>query len=232
MTTHLSAWGHSCIRLTRAGNVLVIDPGSFSDLSVLADADAVLVTHEHPDHVDVPALVARLLGGEALEVWAPGVVIDQVLAAAAEADAPASDLDAVLHRVGEGDRFTAAGFDVQAVGSLHAEIHPDVPTATNHGYLVDTGDGTVLHPGDAVTWPEAATEIDVLLTPVGGPWLKLSEAVDLVRAVGPGIVVPIHDAHLSPSGLALADRLLSGLGGSPYLRLAPGDVHDLGDPVD
>ena len=42
-----------------------------------------------------------------------------------------------MHTVGHGDTFTAAGFDVQVHGELHAVIHPDIPRITNVGFLVD-----------------------------------------------------------------------------------------------
>ncbi|HWN60307.1 MAG TPA: MBL fold metallo-hydrolase, partial [Streptosporangiaceae bacterium] len=48
--------GHSCVRLEKDGIVLVIDPGSFSDAPAALDGAAtVLVTHEHPDHLDADA---------------------------------------------------------------------------------------------------------------------------------------------------------------------------------
>ncbi len=49
---------HSCVRLETDGGVLVIDPGVWSEPHALEGADAVLVTHEHVDHIDAP----RLLG--------------------------------------------------------------------------------------------------------------------------------------------------------------------------
>ena len=56
--------------------------------------------------------------------------------------------------------------------------------------------------------------MDVLLTPVGGPWLKVGEVVDYVRSVSPGRVVAIHDAQLSAAGLGLASSLVGRLGGA------------------
>jgi len=43
---------HSCVRLEKDGRVLVLDPGVWSEPSALRGASAVLVTHEHADHVD------------------------------------------------------------------------------------------------------------------------------------------------------------------------------------
>ena len=53
--------GHSCVRLDKDGAVLVIDPGTFSDAAAALDgAAAVMVTHEHPDHLDADAIRAAL----------------------------------------------------------------------------------------------------------------------------------------------------------------------------
>lgn len=212
MTT-LTWWGHACVQIERAGARLVIDPGTFSDLSVLDAADAVLVTHEHPDHVAVDRLRAALATRSHLEVWAPPAVVELLDGAA--------DTAGRVHAVHDGDAFTAAGFEVTALGEWHELVHPDVPRVANVAYLVA---GAVLHPGDSFTLPPSRTSVDVLLAPVGGPWLKLAEVIDYVRAVHPRLVVPIHDAPLSDIGRALADRLVTSLGGSPeYRRLAGGD---------
>ncbi|MDI5943191.1 MBL fold metallo-hydrolase, partial [Micromonospora sp. DH15] len=48
----LTKYAHSCLRVEHDGGVLVVDPGVFSDPGALDGADAVLITHEHPDHVD------------------------------------------------------------------------------------------------------------------------------------------------------------------------------------
>ena len=42
--------GHACVRLEHEGTTLVLDPGVFTDAGALDGADAVLITHEHPDH--------------------------------------------------------------------------------------------------------------------------------------------------------------------------------------
>ena len=68
--TTLTFWGHACVRLDGPGGALVIDPGAFSDGAAALDgASGVLVTHEHPDHVDADALAPRV--GPGLPVWAP-----------------------------------------------------------------------------------------------------------------------------------------------------------------
>ncbi|MEL7978182.1 MBL fold metallo-hydrolase [Isoptericola sp. F-RaC21] len=208
----LTTWGHAGVRLERDGRVLVVDPGTFTDPRMLDGADAVLVTHEHPDHVDVPRVAAALAADAAPELWAPAPVVEQLAGAGAPAER--------LHAVDDGASFDAAGFAVQALAHEHATIHPDVPRPANVAFLVE---GTVLHPGDSFAPAPPGTSLQVLAVPVAGPWMKLAEAVDYVRQVSPRVAVPIHDAILNDAGHGLVDRLVGGLGGAEYRRLAPGE---------
>ena len=197
MSTRLSRWGHSCIRLDRGDDRLVIDPGAFSDAAGALDGvAAVLVTHEHADHLATEPVVAA-----GVDVWGPQPALDLLAAAGAPNER--------LHAVRAGDTVQAGGFEIAVLGEWHALIHADVPRAENVGYLV----AGVLHPGDAYVDPQGGA-VDVLLTPVGGPWLKIGEVVDYVRSVAPGRVVVIHDAQLSAPGLGLASSLVGRLGGA------------------
>ncbi|WP_298457594.1 MBL fold metallo-hydrolase [uncultured Cellulomonas sp.] len=216
----LTLLGHACVRFDKDGSRLVIDPGAFSATDALEGADAVLVTHEHVDHVVPDELRAALTGRPELQVWAPEAVVRAVV----------GDDDAVagrVHTVSPGDHVDAAGFGVDVVGDKHAVIHPEVPQVANVGYLVD---GTVLHPGDAFTVPDG--EVELLLVPVAAPWLKTAEAIDYVRAVDARRAVPIHDAILADAGRALVDGLLGergpGTGGTEYTRVPSGETITLG----
>ncbi|MEN0128701.1 MAG: MBL fold metallo-hydrolase [Brevundimonas sp.] len=210
MTTTLTRWSHACIRLDRGADVLVLDPGVFSDLGAALDgASAILLTHEHADHLDVGGVAAAVQSGA--HVWGP----QGALTLLADAGAPAES----LHVVVAGDRISAGGFDVEVVGEWHARIHPDVPLVANVGYLVER----VLHPGDSLVTVDPDS-VDTLLVPLAGPWLSSAESIDYVRAISPQRAVVIHDAHLSDAGVQLYSTLLGRLGGAgDPIRLAPGE---------
>ncbi|MEV4332041.1 MBL fold metallo-hydrolase [Streptomyces sp. NPDC049597] len=203
---------HSCVRLEKDGSTLVIDPGGFSEPDAALGADAVLVTHEHPDHFDEGRLRAALEANPAAGIWTLRSVAAQLSAA----------FPGRVHTVGHGDTFTAAGFDVQVHGELHAVIHPDIPRITNVGYLVD---GSLFHPGDALTVPDRP--VDTLMLPVHAPWSKISEVIDYVREVRPRRAIDVHDAYLADIARPVYDRQIGGLGGAEHGRLAPGEARDL-----
>ncbi|MFF3639167.1 MBL fold metallo-hydrolase [Streptomyces sp. NPDC002250] len=199
---------HACVRLEKDGRTLVIDPGGFSEQDAAAGADAILVTHEHPDHFDEGRLRAALEARPGTEIWTLKSVADLL--------APA--FPGRVHTVGHGDAFTAAGFDVRVHGELHAVIHPDLPRVTNVGYLID--DGRVFHPGDALTVP--GQPVETLMVPVMAPWNKISEVIDYVREVRPQRALDVHDALLTDLARPIYDGHLGRLGGTDHRRLAPG----------
>ncbi|MFE7773345.1 MBL fold metallo-hydrolase [Streptomyces sp. NPDC057445] len=208
----LTKKSHACIRLEKDGRTLVIDPGVFSEEDAAAGADAVLVTHEHPDHFDEERLRVALDANPAAAVWTLSSVAGRLSAA----------FPGRVHTVGNGDTFTAAGFDVQVHGELHAVIHPDLPRITNVGFLVD---GSVFHPGDALTVPEES--VDTLMLPVMAPWNKVSEVIEYVREVKPRRAIDIHDALLTDLARPVYDTHIANLGGAEHSRLASGESTDL-----
>ncbi|MGW2091156.1 MBL fold metallo-hydrolase [Promicromonospora sukumoe] len=222
----LTFHGHACVSLGLPGaaGTLVIDPGTFSDTTTaLAGARAVLITHDHPDHVDVPAVVEHLAAVPDIQVWATG----PAASALREAGSPTDR----VREVSPGQVLDVAGARVTVGGGEHALIHPEVPRAVNVTYLVELAGadgGSVFHPGDSYDPPAALPEtgLGVLLVPVSGPWMRLSEAIDFARSVPAGFVVPIHDGLLSEIGHALVGRWLdtARLGGDyKYARLTPGE---------
>jgi len=202
---------HACVVFEKDGGSFVIDPGSFSQgaAEIIAGAEAILITHEHMDHVNEAVINAALKDRPGLRVYAPAALAgvfggnpDQFTAVVA------------------GDELIVAGFSVSVHGATHAVIHPDIPTIANVGYLVD---GSVYHPGDAYYVP--AAPVSTLLLPTSGPWMKLGEAADYVRAVRPQQLVQIHEMLLSDIGLYLANTLLGeqGLTGMPLISVPAGD---------
>jgi L-ascorbate metabolism protein UlaG (beta-lactamase superfamily) len=201
--------GHSCVRLEHDGKSVVVDPGMFTDPEAVDGADAVVITHEHPDHF-VPEHLAR--------TDAPIFTI-QAVADKIHADSP--ELSERVTVVAPGESFDA-GIRAESVGELHAVIHPDLPRFYNSGYLFDLGGTTVYHPGDSLTVPEQG--VDVLCVPVCAPWMRAAEGIDFARAVGAPRNLAIHDRIYSEAGLNIIDAQYGLLlpATSAYHRIADG----------
>jgi L-ascorbate metabolism protein UlaG (beta-lactamase superfamily) len=208
----LTKKGHACVRVSRGGRTLVIDPGGFSEEDAALGAEAILVTHEHPDHFDERRLRAAMEADPGTHIWTVASVAEKISAA----------FPGRVHTVGHGETFEAAGFAVEAHGELHAVIHPDIPRITNTGFLLD---GTLFHPGDALTVP--GRPVETLLLPVHAPWNKVAEVVDYLREVAPRRAVDVHDGLLSDVAHPVYGRMLGpdgpGAGGAEHVRLAPGE---------
>jgi L-ascorbate metabolism protein UlaG (beta-lactamase superfamily) len=202
---------HACVVLEKDGTSIVVDPGAFSPgaADIIAGAEAILLTHEHFDHVNEAAINDALAARPGLRVYGPAAVGGTFAAHEGQFTA-----------VAPGDTLTVASFGVTVHGGQHAVIHPDIPVIANVGYLID---GSLYHPGDAYYVPEVP--VPVLLLPTSGPWMKLGEAADYVRAVRPQQIVQIHEMLLSDIGLFLASSLLGeqGLTGLPLTVVPAGE---------
>jgi L-ascorbate metabolism protein UlaG (beta-lactamase superfamily) len=204
----LTKFTHSCVRLDDGDRTLVIDPGVFSEVEAALDgADAVLVTHEHSDHLDTDRLRAAALADPRLRIWAPESVAAML-----------RDVGEQVVTVVPASTFDAAGFEVRTVGGQHALIHPAIPVVANLGYLI----GGLYHPGDSLIVP--TVPVDTLLAPIHAPWSKSAEIIDFIVSVRAPHVHQIHDALLNETGLSFVEGLVGRIGaehGAQFRNLAP-----------
>ncbi|WP_040803255.1 MBL fold metallo-hydrolase [Nocardia concava] len=195
----IAHFGHSCILVEMNGVRVLFDPGTFSHgFEGITGLDAIAVTHQHPDHIDpnrIDALIeanpqARLL----------------------------SDPQTALQRGGSWEAVHAGNVlkvgDIQVTGGggRHAVIHPDIPVIDNTVFQLGTPDdpAQLVHPGDSLWVP--STPAGVLAIPAVAPWMRISEAVDYLRAVNPRVAFPIHYGIIAPEAQGIYFGRLNEMG--------------------
>ena len=195
--------GHGTLMFTLNELVIHIDPVSReADYSQLPDADLVLVTHQHGDHLDMDAIHQVQKAGTKLVMTQ--ACLDQL-----------EDVEATVMR--NGDRMTFRGVEVEAVPAYNVEhVRPDGtpfhPKGEGNGYVLTMGDTRVLVAGDTENIPEikALKEIDVAFLPMNLPYTMDPEMVaDAALAMRPRILYPYHFGNTDTQQLV---NLLEGAG--------------------
>ena len=180
--------GHGTLMFTFNEKVIHIDPFSrVADYGELPEADLVLITHEHQDHLDLAAL-EEILTEDTV------VILTEICA------------DRVEESVGDfvalqaGDVYAAAGLEVEALPAYNI-VHtrpggqPFHPPGNGVGYVLTFGDTKVYVAGDTEDIPEmrALTGIDVAFLPMNLPYTMTPEQVaDAARAFKPKLLYPYH----------------------------------------
>lgn len=181
----LTHFGHSCLLAEFNDTRVLFDPGNFSHgFEGITGLSAIVITHQHPDHVDVSRLPALLEGNPNAALYADPQTAEQ--------------LGAPCRAVRVGDTLPVGELTIRAIGGRHAVIHPEIPVIDNISYLVGDGEhpARLMHPGDALFVPDEP--VDVLAAPAAAPWMRISEAIDYLRAVAPERAVPIHQGIVAP----------------------------------
>ena len=170
---------HSGIAIEKNGEILVCDPVEFiAKLPVFQNVVAIIITHKHSDHFQ-PEGVTRILQTN------PSA---QIFTTADTAIEGATIVKA-------GDSASVGDFKLDFFGENHAAIVPGQVPCENIGVVVDD---QIVNPGDSFDLPEIKPGI--LFVPIAAPWSKVCESMDFVEKALPDLVIPFHDAVLSPLG--------------------------------
>ncbi len=178
-----------------------VEPGSIRGL------DAILATHEHRDHLDLPALPALADASPGASVVVPAPLRERVRSVVGERVLGADD----------GLELAIGGARIIPVPALHGVAVADAYTFGREisegrcrylGYVVDIAGVRVYHAGDTLAYDGLAPrlralEVDVALLPINGRSAEREargvvgnmdpvEAADLAAAAGVGALVPMH----------------------------------------
>ncbi len=191
---------HASMMIQAGGKVIHVDPWSQGNFDGLPPADLILITDNHPDHLDKAAIDKVSKAGTA--IIAPEAVTKTITQAK------------VLHN---GDSTTWDTWKIEAVpmynlkrGPSEGKLYHD--KGRGNGYILTFGGLRFYIAGDTEDIPEmrALKNIDVAFVPMNLPYtMTPEEAAEAVRAFHPKIVYPYH---YRGSNIKEFARLLNGSG--------------------
>jgi L-ascorbate 6-phosphate lactonase len=167
---------------------------------MLEDADAILITHEHDDHLDFATL--REVGQSSEN---PVFVVPAPLVSMVQSETGNNNIAAA--KVNES--FQIKGFQITPVPAAHASYQVDLEGNHHYlGYCIEVNGVRLFHSGDTIVTPELIEKVKdfkphVVFLPInGGDYFRSSreivgnmsfrEAVEFSNTVGADLIIPIH----------------------------------------
>ena len=192
---------HASLVLTFGSDVIYLDPvGGGPRYMAFNKPTAIVITHDHPDHFDVPTLEA--ISATAKLIVAPQSVLDKLSA----------DLKGKAKLMKNGDSGDINGIPVAAVPAYNTtpERLKYHPKGDGNGYVFTFGGGKVYVAGDTEDTPEmrALVGIGVAFLPMNLPYtMSGAQAAAAAQAFKPAIVYPYHYGKDGKEPAAFADAM-------------------------
>jgi len=188
--------GHGTLMFKINDLVIHIDPVMReADYASMPDADLVLVTHEHGDHLDMTA-IQHILKEDTRMVMTEKCMEHL------------EDFQSNVFRNGDGGTIHGIGIRaIPAYNVVHKRSNgiPYHPKGEGNGYILSFGDTHVLIGGDTENIPEykdLGLDISVAFLPMNLPYTMSPEMVaDAALAIKPMILYPYHFGQTDPQKL-------------------------------
>jgi L-ascorbate metabolism protein UlaG (beta-lactamase superfamily) len=182
--------GHGSLMFAFGGKIIHVDPFSrLTDYSKLPQADMILLTHEHPDHLDLKAL-------DSLRADKTKIILTENCAQQVKGG--------IIMK--NGDVKTVDGLKIEAVPAynlvhMRSEGVPFHPKGNGNGYVITFGDKRIYVAGDTenISEMKQLKDIDIAFLPMNLPYTMTPEMVaDAARAFKPKILYPYHYGKTDP----------------------------------
>lgn len=182
----VSKYIHSCLLVEKGEDKLLFDPGRFSFVEGFVTPQqfqnlaAIILTHQHPDHIDDNAL-QTILRNNPSAIVLTNTQIQTRLAS-----------NGIVAERFEMGRHTVRSFTITAFDAPHAPILDSRPPQ-NTAYLIDD---IFLHPGDSLAdCLFAKKNILLLALPIMAPWTTELDVAEFADRMSPQRSIPIHDGY-------------------------------------
>ncbi len=188
--------GHGTLMFTYKDMVIHIDPTMReANYANLPDADLILITHHHGDHLDLKA-INHVLKKETRVVMTR-TCLEQL-----------KNFEATVMRNGDSETMSGVGIEaIPAYNITHKRSNgkPFHPKGEGNAYVLSFGSTHVLIGGDTENVPEIKqlkTPISVAFLPMNVPYTMTPEMVaDAALAFRPAILYPYHYGQTDPQEL-------------------------------
>jgi len=182
MLEHIHWLGHDTFRID-GSSIVYVDPWKLGPGQ--PQAHAVLVTHDHYDHLSLADI--DKVSGPGTVVVGPPCVTDKVGRRPAFTAQPGQTVD-----VGTAKVTAVRAYNINKFKQPGVVYHPR--DACHVGYIIDMDGVRIYHAGDTDAIPEMQeVEVDVALLPVGGTYtMTAEEAVHACTLLKAQVVVPMH----------------------------------------
>jgi len=181
----ISKYLHSCLVFELDGYKLLFDPGKFSFAEGLvtpemfAEVDSIIITHIHPDHLDINILDQILALNNA-----PIYTNTQVGEALTKAG--------LQHTVWKDGTYNLGPFKLQAITVRHEPIL-DNPLPQMTGFIIND---KVLHPVDSMEDALLGYKgIELLIMVTMAPFTNELRITDFADRLQPKQIFPVHDGY-------------------------------------
>lgn len=190
---------HGSVMLEFGGKVIHVDPWSQGDYTGIPQADLIVITHTHADHLD-RAMIDRLKKPRTIIVGPPAV-IDTLNCA------PSCDQ---VEAVSDAEEKTVMGIHIQGV-PMYNLVRGSAPGEPFHhkgvgsGYILGFGDTRVYFSGDTECTPEMQSlkNITIAFLSMNPPRTESPlEAAQCAKAFNPKIAYPYHYRGSNPQEFA------------------------------
>jgi L-ascorbate metabolism protein UlaG (beta-lactamase superfamily) len=188
--------GHSSLLFSYQDRFIYVDPVmQLADYSLLPKADAILITHDHGDHLD-PIAIEKILVPET-QVFLTKLCFEKVKKGKI---------------CSNGSYFVAAGVPIETIAAyninaLRGNGKPYHPKGDGNGYVLSFGNKKVYIAGDTELTPEMAElkDIDIAFLPIGLPYtMEPRMAVDIAKLLKIKILYPYHFNNSNPDDVLRA----------------------------
>jgi len=176
---------HASLEIEAGGKIIIVDPAKPANFAGLPQADLILITDIHGDHLDPDLIKAESKAGT--EIIAPAAVAKTVTTAKV---------------IGNGEKTTWGAWTIEAIPMYNTTPTRGPKAGTvfhekgrGNGYVLTYGGKRFYFSGDTEGIPKmrALKNIDVAFICMNLPYtMTAEEAADAVKAFHPKVAIPYH----------------------------------------